>query len=681
QMAPNQTLKTSSDNGEQDALVQDIVPLAQSDGWQKDESDGTYRYYQNGQPTVGWLVTSISPEGSKAGLQRYWLGNDGVLAQQRLVSPDEKNGAWWAYAKPDGCIVRGTYQDGDVVYLADNDGRLPTKEGWIVSTAYGQGIQRYYVEPVDQSEACAAMIGPSTKGWAHYTLDTGYVLRGLHREGDVVYLADNDGRAPTHEGWYVTTAYTKGSLERYYLYQEDHGLCVAHVGPSSDGWAHYTLPAGYVLRGVHREGNTVYLADNDGRTPTKEGWVVTKKYGQGLQRYYVEPVGVFNVCAAVVGASTKGWPHYTRKEGYVLRGVKQLDGYIYLANNDGRLATPAASAQGTPSEGWLVSKAYAGSLQRYYLYAVSAGIYAAKPGASTDGWAHYTRPEGYVVRGAYLVGSDVYVANNNGRLPKRGGWMVTSEFGQGLQRYYFYEKQAGIFAARTGISSDGYLHYTTEQGYVMRNAMRCLNDGKWYKANNDGLLTETQPVSIVQSIRGSLCHGPKGPEYQRYIVLHDTEGGGNAWNIIDGWEDSGSYVASHFIINRGGGIVQCVPMDQIAHHAGFGDNGHNALYGISESTRDDRRGTQPIGSWASDYGMNAWSIGIELVHEGNQSYPAEQLAALDGLIAYIDAYYGFQSTIIDHKMWRSYNSDTSDAFAWYLSNYRRTRTHDGSQFY
>ena len=131
-------------------------------------------------------------------------------------------------------------------------------------------------------------------------------------------------------------------------------------------------------------------------------------------------------------------------------------------------------------------------------------------------------------------------------------------------------------------------------------------------------------------------------------------------------------------ICRDGSVVQCVSMDQIAHHAGFGDTGHNGYYGISESSRDDRRGTVGIGSWASDYGMNAWSIGIELVHSGNQAYPEAQLRALDGLIAYIDGYYGFESTIIDHKMWRSGNSDTSPAFAGYLANYRRTRTHDGS---
>ncbi len=77
--------------------------------------------------------------------------------------------------------------------------------------------------------------------------------------------------------------------------------------------------------------------------------------------------------------------------------------------------------------------------------------------------------------------------------------------------------------------------------------------------------------------------------------------------------------------------------------------------------------------------MNSYSIGIEMIHDGStgEGYPEEQLEALDGLIAYIDAYYGFPSAIIDHKAWRSGNSDTSAEFSWYLSNYQQYRTHDG----
>lgn len=182
--------------------------------------------------------------------------------------------------------------------------------------------------------------------------------------------------------------------------------------------------------------------------------------------------------------------------------------------------------------------------------------------------------------------------------------------------------------------------------------------------------------SLIEDYRTSFDHGPKDAPFQKYIVLHDTEGEGDAGSVVDYWDGSGAGVAAHFIVNKDGTVVQCVPLDRITHHAGYGDVGHNDLYGITEDGRDDMVGSVPIGDWAPDYGMNAWSIGIEMVHVGGSgNYPEEQLEAVDALIAYIDAYYGFESEIIDHKAWRSGNSDTSPEFAEYLTNYQDHRTH------
>lgn len=159
-------------------------------------------------------------------------------------------------------------------------------------------------------------------------------------------------------------------------------------------------------------------------------------------------------------------------------------------------------------------------------------------------------------------------------------------------------------------------------------------------------------------------------------MLHDTESDSDAAAIIDWWDGNGNQVAAHFIVNRDGTIWQCVPLDRIAHHAGYGDTGHNDRYGIDEDGRDDMAGSTPIGGDFADYAMNAWSVGIEMVHVGGEGdYPEEQLRAVDDLIAYIDASFGFESEIIDHKAWRSGNSDTSAEFADYLESYRATRKH------
>ena len=185
-------------------------------------------------------------------------------------------------------------------------------------------------------------------------------------------------------------------------------------------------------------------------------------------------------------------------------------------------------------------------------------------------------------------------------------------------------------------------------------------------------------LGVIEDYRPSFSHGEKGSEHQRYIVLHDTEVDAAPQDIVSSWDASGNGVAAHFVVGRDGTVVQCVPLDEIAHHAGYGDAGHNELYGIEEDGRDDMAGTVPIGDWAPDYAMNAWSIGIELVHVGGaEGYTPEQLDALDRLIVYIDTYYGFESEIIDHKAWRSGNSDTSPEFAAYLENYQASRTHSG----
>lgn len=185
-------------------------------------------------------------------------------------------------------------------------------------------------------------------------------------------------------------------------------------------------------------------------------------------------------------------------------------------------------------------------------------------------------------------------------------------------------------------------------------------------------------LGIIEDYRPEFSHGEKGAEHQRYIVLHDTESNADPQSIVEYWASSGNLVAAHFVVGKDGTIVQCVPMDEIAHHAGFGDTGHNAEFGVEDESRDDKLGTTPIGSWAADYGMNSYSIGIEMVHVGGSGeYPEEQLDALDRLIAYIDAYYGFESEITDHKAWRTGNSDTSPEFAGYLESYQVSRTHDG----
>ena len=191
-------------------------------------------------------------------------------------------------------------------------------------------------------------------------------------------------------------------------------------------------------------------------------------------------------------------------------------------------------------------------------------------------------------------------------------------------------------------------------------------------------------LNIQNAEYRSFIHGEKGAAYQKYIVLHDTEEELDPTGTVGLWLGKNSQkVATHFVVGRDGSVVQCVSLDKIAHHVGWGNNGHNKKFGVSEDGRDDGPTGSPANKAVSDYGMSAWSVGIELCHVGTArsgytretDYPEAQLQALDHLIAYIDAYFGFESTIIIHKEWRTSNSDTSKEFEPYLANYRNTRTH------
>lgn len=214
---------------------------------------------------------------------------------------------------------------------------------------------------------------------------------------------------------------------------------------------------------------------------------------------------------------------------------------------------------------------------------------------------------------------------------------------------------------------------TTSSGSMASGLSGCSASGSSSAAS-----AAKAKLDLTEDYRSAFNHGAKSASQQKYIVLHDTEVDASASAIVDSWESSGNGVAAHFVVNKDGSIVQCVPLDAIAHHAGYGDTGHNELYGVEDDGRDDKVGTAWVGSGFADYGMNSYSIGIEMVHVGGSGgYSDAQLEAVDNLIAYIDAYYGRSSAIIDHKDWRTGNSDTSAEFAGYLENYKASRTHNG----
>ena len=266
-----------------------------------------------------------------------------------------------------------------------------------------------------------------------YARASGSILRdGTADAGDGwSYLADNDGRLVHHRGsgWVVTASWPRSGrqLQRYWTQDKGsyslvrHGIFIAK-GETGVGACYLgRADTGYVVRGAWGSGTTIYLADNDGRLAAGSGWQVTGRYGQGLQRYYLYPMGSYSVARqglssdGAKGAGGIGASHLTTDQGYVLRGIADAgDGWSYLADNDGRLVHYRGS-------GWVVTAAWPFSdrqLQRYWTQDRNLCSLVRVGHFEVSGSRYFGRTDtGYVLRNADLdIDGIPYHADNDGRL-------------------------------------------------------------------------------------------------------------------------------------------------------------------------------------------------------------------------------------------------------------------------
>ena len=409
-----------------------------------------------------WVVTGEYTGGA---LERYWFKPDGTMARGELLRVVEGGTEYYAYATPDGPVVRGRWVD------------------------------------------------PST----------GYI-----------YFADNDGRLES-AGWVVTGDYTGGALQRYWIDEDAHA---AIPGFSEDGWDHLTTSEGYVARGVWTDPATgnMYLADNDGLL-SGTGWVVSDAYGQGLQRYWVDP----ETHAVKPGFSDAGWAHYTTSAGYVLRGSVKTDNGVLIANNDGLLI------EGVCDAGWAITTGFSSDIQRYYLVEVDGHLYARSgffqepltPGAAKS-WFYGNPETGYVVRGALATDSGVLLANNDGVLVENyasAGWYDSSDFEGSSQRYHLVSvgghlyAQTGVFKA-TLDGRESEFYGDVSRGYVVRNANKSNPihyNGAQYGSDSDGRLSVLVAKRSVDATLGTVTWGNDVDYLNALISLAEREGSKTDW--------------------------------------------------------------------------------------------------------------------------------------------------------
>lgn len=414
----------------------------------------------------GWVVSDRYGDG----LQRYY-----VESNARAAVPGYSSKGYDHYTLPQGYVLRGKYTDADGnVYLAKNSGRLESA-GWVVSSRYGNGLQRYYVD--EAAHACVP--GYSTSGWSHYTTKEGHVLRGALDEGDVLRIADNEGKL--EDGWIVMDAFGYG-LQRYW--QQD-GQVVKNtlVQTGKNAWA-FARPEGYVVRGKYVAADgTVYLANNGGKL-TNPGWLVTSAYDGSLQRYYISD----QTHAAVTGFFKSNGKSYFGMLGlgFVARpGISAIK-----ADNDGVLHY---------AKGWVVTDAFGQGIQRYWMQDGGPAVDRLITNKEAGYWA-YATPEGYVVRGKWLnpATGSVYLANNDGKL-ENPGWLVTAAYDGDLRRYRIDEQTHAATIGLFTVNGNMYLG-RQRYGYVLTGYAH--NGVQAFLADGDGILYPTIDAEVGTSKQG-----------------------------------------------------------------------------------------------------------------------------------------------------------------------------------
>ena len=214
---------------------------------------------------AGWCVT----DAYDGGMQRYYVDASTHAAATGFFEADGSS-YYGDHAK--GFVVRGVTPCAEGILLSDNDGRLVTGEGWLVSAVYSGGLERYWLKRTADgfSVALVGFFTGSDERVYFSHASSGAVARGKTEYGAGILLSDNDGVLVENiakEGWLVTGLYDAGALQRYRIDKSCEGHLGAHVGVFSvDGSFFYGLPsAGYLMR------NTTGVADGRWCSADNEG--------------------------------------------------------------------------------------------------------------------------------------------------------------------------------------------------------------------------------------------------------------------------------------------------------------------------------------------------------------------------------------------------------------------------
>lgn len=403
-----------------------------------------------------------------------------------------------------------------------------------------------WVAPIENSSPVYRLYNPNA-GDHHYTLDEaerdGLVALGWNFEG-IGWYSDANTQLPVYRQYNPNAV----AGAHNFTTSADEDVQLGNVGWSREGVSWYAT-----------DGPTIKIA---GR------WLVTAAWGS-LERYWIDSNGTIATSRFITPEEGAGYTAYATPSGAVVRGkYDRGDGYVYVADADGRLAATSDGA-----DGWLVTDAYDGAFQRYYYVAAERAF---KSGFfDMDGAKYFgIGGQGYVLRGHTGWGNHVLLADNDGKMATGTGWRVSDAYDGALQRYFLETVWSDFSGAKTGFFDvDGNKYYgSPEHGYVTRNGY--ARDGStWYWANNDGVLTVTAPpaewvmtekaqgysssTGYLMLIDNDSCHvGVFTGSQGNWTLLH-------YWDCANGRDDSPTVRGVYYMGSKG---------------YSFGDDDHTCFY-------------------------------------------------------------------------------------------------------
>ena len=262
--------------------------------------------------------------------------------------------------------------------------------------------------------------------------------------------------------------------------------------------------------GWNREGTAWYATS--GPVVTISGrWLVTSAWGS-LERYWIDSTGSIVRGRLIEATEGPGYFAYAQESGAIVRGKYDSgSGYVYVADNEGRLA---ATSDG--NDGWIVTDVYDGGMQRYYYlasqHAMHSGFF------SVNGEKFFgVGGEGYVHRGKRRWGDYILLADNGGHLATGTGWLETDVYDGVTKKYYLENVWSDFSAAKTGLFNiDGKYYFgVSGEGYVSDTASTSWINGWWYMLQ-DGVLTDVAPemharvntfVELMKAMANDNSHG------------------------------------------------------------------------------------------------------------------------------------------------------------------------------